>query len=240
MSQTITGTTYKIGFDFTTVDQRNNLDYLQNNNYQLLAYKGASGPNQVTAGIPVWFAEPFANMFGTVEIDYEPLYKVYVYNSAVIGEDTTIKMQILSDAIGLGTELIFNQDGSFTTGPTPVSAGSIMVKNNTAATTPNVTIGLAALINGQYLPFCAFTSTPQGAISMTPHETVCIFAAQTSLKSGSVTAAAASPGCSFSFSAAEQQFELAIADGTYQVVSALGGNDVESVDSGADLTELLN
>ena len=53
------GTIFSIDFDFGSADQRTILDYLQKNNYKLFGYKGASGPNQVSAGLPTWFAEPF-------------------------------------------------------------------------------------------------------------------------------------------------------------------------------------
>src|ERR1700743_3314772 len=97
LDMTATGTTYEITFDFTTADQRAILQQLQAGNYKLFGFKGATGPNQVASGLPCWFAEPFADMFGNVEIDYTPLYKVYVFNKANIGANTTIKMEELSD-----------------------------------------------------------------------------------------------------------------------------------------------
>jgi hypothetical protein len=235
------GTVYKLNFDFTVASQTAVLTELQNAGYKLLGYKGASGPGQVSAGVPVWFAEPFHDMFGIVEIDYQPLYKIYVFNEANIGVNTTIQMQALSIPIGLGTELVFNQNGTFKAGSSTVSPGSIMLTNNTDAGSNDLTIGLAALVNGEYLPFCAFTSSPQDSIEMTPHETVCLFAAQTSLVSGSVTAQAAAPGCSFPLSANDQvNYNLAIADSTYQVISAPGGNLVTPVSSDAALSNYLN
>lgn len=81
LSLTDTDTVYEMGFDFTSAEQRKILEYLQKNNYQLIAYKGASGPNQVSAGLPTWFSVPFGNMFGKVTIDYTPLYKLPKYDS---------------------------------------------------------------------------------------------------------------------------------------------------------------
>ena len=234
-----TDTTYKILFDFTSQDQRTLLQYLQANNYQLLAYKGATGPNQVTAGLPTWFAQPFGSVFGSIEIDYTPQYKVYVYNSTVIGANTTIQMQAISGLVGLGKSLVFNADGSFSPGTVTAPTDGIVLQNNRPAGTPNVTVGLAAYINGQYLPFCAFTSTPQGSVAMTPHESVCLFAAMTSLQSGSVTAVATAPGVSFSFSAAAPVYTLAIAPSTYAVIGS-GSSIVTDVNSGASLAQLLN
>jgi len=227
-------------FNFTSADQRAVLKYLQDNNYKLCGFKGASGPGQVSEGLPCWFAEPFSYMFGNVEIDYTPTYKIYVFNQAVIGSNTTIRMDILSQAIPLGSALTFNQDGSFS-----VSGGGrdgyLILNNNTKPGTPNVTIGLAALVGNQYLPFCAFTSTPQSSTSMQPHETVCLFAAQTSMTSGSVTAVSAAPGASFEFSAVYMNYELAFStDGTYTVVSAPGGLPVTYVPANDNLAQLLN
>lgn len=233
-------TTYSINFDFTDANQKKNLQYLQANNYQLFAYKGASGPKQITSGLPTWFAQPFSEMFGVVEIDYTPRYKVYVFNQAVIGANTTIKMQVLSDEIGLGTALIFNADGSITSTSGSVPADSIQIKNNRPASSTNVTVGLAALINGVYAPFCAFTSTPQGSINMTPHEKICMFAAQVGLQSGSVTAEAAAPGCTFSFSSASIAYDLLVIDGTYGLRNVDGTPYVTQTQSGDSLNQLLN
>jgi len=234
-----TGTVYTLDFDFTSADQKKILDYLQTNNYQLLAYKGATGPKQVTAGVPVWFAEPFADMFGAVEIDYQPQYKVYVYNRATIGANTTIEMEVISGLVGLGQSLIFNQDGSFSPGTASAPAGSIVLQNNTPSGTPNVTVGLAALINNQYLPFCAFTSTPQDSVAMTPQESACLFAAQTALQSGSVTAVATAPGCFFSFSGSQFTYNFAITDSTY-AVHGIDSTNTTPVSSGQELNLVLN
>ena len=240
MSNLTVATTFKIDLDFTSQDQVTILDYLQQNNYTLLAYKGASGPQQVQSGLPTWFAQPFTLLFGQVEIDYQPKYKVYVYNKAQIGANTTIQMQTLSEEVGLGTALTFTEDGRLIRGDGQVPADSIMISNSRIANTPNVTVGLAAWIDGEYAPFCAFTSTPQGSIVMTPHETVCMFAAQTDLQSGSVTGMAAAPGCSFSFSSAAEDYKLTILPHTYQVTSAPGSVSVTPVASGQSLAELLN
>lgn len=236
-------TTYSMNFDFTSSDQRNVLTYLQANNYQLLAYKGADGPNILTVGLPTWFAVPFGNIFGLVDIDYTPMYKVYVFNQAKIAANTTIQMQVLSGELGLGNALTFNQDGSFS-GSGEAPAGSINLKNDRPAGTPNVTVGLAGLVNlptgAQYLPFCAFTLPPQNSITMTPKETVAMFAARVSLQSGNVQAAAAAPGCSFVFSGSDTNFDLMIKDSTYQVTNTPDGAPVTSIDSGEALVPLLN
>lgn len=183
-------TTFSMDFDFTSAEQKKVLTYLQANNYQLLGFKGAKGPNQLAVGVPTWFSVPFGNIFGTVAIDYEPKYKVYVFNKSQIAAYTTIEMQALSSEIALGNGLVFNADGTFTAGTNPVPPGSIALTNNRPAGTPNVTVGLAGLINTpagqQYLPFCAFTLTPQGSINMTPQETIALFAAQVNLQSGNV------------------------------------------------------
>ncbi|MBN2737177.1 MAG: hypothetical protein JXR70_09370 [Spirochaetales bacterium] len=237
-------TTYKINFDFTSSEQRLILDYLQQNQYQLLGYKGAKGTGQITAGVPTWFSVPFGNIFGMVDIDYQPKYKVYIFNKAKIAANTTIEMQSLSVEYGLGTSVIFNQDGSFSTGSESVPADSIRLKNNRPADTPDLTVGLAGLVNlpsgNQYLPFCAFTLPPQNSLNMTPQETICLFAARTALQSGNVQGNAAAPGCEFSFSASTIEYFLQILASTYQVTNVPGTPGVKSVASGETLTKLLN
>lgn len=233
------GTTYKIFFDFTNADQKAILDKLQARGYSLMAFKGASGPNQVSAGLPAWFVVPFNDMLGNVEIDYQPQYMVYAYYSAQIGTDTIIQMQDTSPQIGLGTALALTQDGSFISGTAKAPADSIVLQDSRAAGSPDITIGLAAKIAGEFYPFCAFTSTPQGSLVMTPHENCCLFAARTDLVSGSVTGAIASPGCEFSFSAAAPDFDLAIEDSTFAIVGT-GQSVVTPVSSGQDLAELLD
>jgi hypothetical protein len=236
---TTNGTIFTIDFDFTGAVQNQILSYLQQNNYTLYGFKGATGPNQVTAGLPVWFAEPCQEMFGHVEIDYEPLYKVYVFNQAVIGANTTIQMQAMSAAVPLGTALTFNADGTFSASGT-ATPGLITVANNRPAGTNNVTIGLAAYVNGLYAPFCAFTCTPMGSVSMEPNETVCLFAAQPSLQSGSVIGNAAAPGCTFEFNASTISYNLEFIGSTYGITNAPGGAPVTAISSGASLIQLLN
>ena len=237
-------TTFNMNFDFTSSEQRDVLQYLQENNYQLLGYKGAKGPNQVTAGVPTWFVVPFGYIFGKVNIDYTPKYKVYVYNKANIAAYETIRMQVLSGEIPLGKGLIFNPDGSFSAGTTSVPAASIMLINNRPSGTPNITVGLAGLVNlptgSIYLPFCAFTLTPQASINMTPMETICLFAARTNLQSGNVQAMAAAPGCSFSFSSSIVSYDLEIRDGIYEITNVPGKPMVKGVNSGAALIQLLS
>lgn len=233
------GTIFTIDFDFTGSVQNQILSYLQENGYTLYGFKGASGPSQVTTGLPVWFAEPCQEMFGQVEIDYEPLYKVYVFNQAVIGANTTIQMQAMSVELPLGTAITFNADGTFsTTGA--ATPGLITVFNNRPAGTSNVTIGLAAYVNGDYAPFCAFTCTPQGSVSMEPNETICLFAAQPNLQSGSVVGNAAAPGCTFEFNASSISYKLAFIGSTYGITNAPGGASVTEISSGASLIQLLN
>lgn len=232
-------TIFTIDFDFNLSDQKEALRFLQENGYKLLGFKGATGPNQVTAGMPVWFAEPFGEMFGDVEIDYEPLYKVYVYNKATIGAYTTIQMQALSPEFSLGTAVKFQQDGTFSEIGDALP-GTISVLNDRPDGTENVTIGLAAKINGVYQPFCAFMSTPQGSISMAPNEKVCLFAAQTDLTSGSVTAQSTAPGCTFEFNANAVHYDLRVLPSTYGITSTADGLPVTNIGSGDSLLQLLN
>ncbi|MEM9822196.1 MAG: hypothetical protein AAF985_14030 [Bacteroidota bacterium] len=234
-------TAFNIDFDFTSATQKKILQHLQNNGYKLMGYKGAKGAGQVTAGLPTWFAIPYMDMFAKVDINYEPLYKVYVSQQSEIGPNTTLNVSAMSKEFPLGTSLAFNPDGSFsidTTNPAP--AGTISLLNNRPSSTPKVTVGLAAKVNGNFSPFCAFTLTPQGSVNMEPLEKVCLFAAQTSLQSGSVVGQAAAPGCTFEFSESAIDYSLEMIPNTYGIQAAPGGIPVAEISSGASLTQLLN
>jgi len=232
-----TATTYDINFDFSSIPAKAILADLQGGKYQLMGYKGASGPGQVSVGLPTWFSLPFTDvMGGKLDVLYTPTYLVYYFDSIDIDENTVIQMSGQSQPVTLGTELILDSLGNFTVG-TGGSAGTIQLKNNRPSGTPNLTVGLAASVNGKYAPFCAFTITPLGSIEMTPHENVCLFASQLSLASGTVTASAATPGVMFSFLPGTQTYDLAIAPSTYAVVSA--GAATKPLDSG-DALNMLN
>ncbi|MCD2259933.1 hypothetical protein [Psychroserpens luteolus] len=233
------GTIYKIDFDFSSQSQQSILRYLQANQYKLFGFKGASGPNQITAGLPAWFAEPYIDMFGRVEIDYEPLYKVYVYNRANIGLNTTIQMEALSTEVPLGTAVTFNYDGSFSTTPNG-PAGAISVFNARAAGTSDLTVGLAAKVNGRYAPFCAFNATPQANIWMRPNEKIALFAEQMDLVSGSVVNSGTNPGCTFEFSNSAIQYNLEMVPSTYGITNAPNGLPVKGIRAGTSLFQLLN
>lgn len=237
----MSATVYTIDFDFSSSSQNTILKYLQDNNYKLMGYKGASGPNQVTSGLPTWFAEPFINMLPITEIEYEPLYKVYVSDQEVIGANTTVKVSAMSNEYPLGTSLIMDSAGNFTTNPAdPAPAGTITIQNGRPAGTPNVTVGLAAKVNGEYSPFCAFTCTPEGSVNMAPTEKVCLFAAQTNLVSGSVVGATTTPGCSFDFDSSNIAYSLEMIPSTFGITNVSGTSSVAPVGSGASLVQLLN
>ncbi|RLJ33768.1 hypothetical protein CLU97_3255 [Chryseobacterium sp. 7] len=230
---------YSINFDFTSADQRRILQYLQANGYQLLGYKGATGPNQITSGVPTWFAMNFTEMFGMAEIDCEPQYKVYVFNKEVIQPNTTIQMQALSQEISLGTSLVFHPDGSFTTnGSAP--EGTINVRNERPAGTPALTIGIAGKVNGRFQPFCGFTCNAKGEVNMQPNENIVLLAAQSNTYSGSVAGNTTTSGCQFMFSARNIEYDLEIVAGTYGITSSPGAAPVDPVPAGQSLIQLLN
>jgi hypothetical protein len=194
-------------------------------------------------GLPTWFSVPFGELFGLVEIDYTPKYKVYVFQSAEIAPYTTIHMQSLSNEVGLGTALQFNADGAFTQASGQTQPDSIILTNNRPAGTANLTVGLAAEVNlpsgKQFLPFCAFSITPQATIVMTPQEKIALFAAQVDLQSGSVVGQAVAPGCSFSFGPTQQNYNLTILPSTFQVTNAPTGAIVSPIPSGQGIIPLL-
>jgi len=240
-TQLTSETIYSMDFDFTSASQKDVLKYLQENGYMLLAYKGATGPSQVSAGLPTWFSVPFGNIFGVVGIDYTPQYKVYVFNRATIAANTTIRLEVLSSEIGLGTSLNFTQDGSFTDAGSS-RPGTITIHNQRPKSTPNITVGLAGLVNlptgSQYLPFCAFTLTPLGSIEMAPTEQVAMMAAQVNLQSGNVQANASAPGCTFTFDSSNIDYKLMIQNSTYTITNQPGSKPVGALSSGAALSFL--
>ncbi|MCB8836509.1 hypothetical protein [Aurantimonas sp. VKM B-3413] len=237
-------TTFTIDFDFNSADQNKVLSALQQGNYNLIGFKGAMGPSQIAAGVPAWFVVPFGNMFGQTQIQYEPQYKVYIFNSAQIAAQTTITMQSLSNPMGLSSAVTFTSTGQFATGGVDgVPADSIGVLNDRPASTPAVTVGLAGLVTTptgqQYLPFCAFTLPPQNSIIMKPLEQVLLVAAQLNLTSGNVQANLSAPGCKFAFDATNQDYPLIIKPGTFEITGAPGKAPTIPVGSGSSVA-LIN
>lgn len=239
-------TAYTIDFDFTSADQKAILGQLQAANYTLLGYKGAVGPNQVTAGVPTWFAVPFSNMFGIVDITYTPMYKIYVYNKSQIAANTTIQMQSISGEMPLGNALTFQADGSFVSGGVQnVPSDSLALFNSRPAGTSSVTVGLAGLVNlpdgtSQYLPFCAFTLNPQNSIVMKPLETILLVAAQLNLQSGNVQASVSAPGCTFSFSSSAIEYDLQVLPSSFAITNVAGTAPVLPVSSGSTIGTIIN
>lgn len=238
-------TTFTMEFDFNSADQKAVLTSLQAQGYSLLAYKGAVGPNQLTAGVPTWFSVPFGTMFGLVDINYTPLYKLYVTTQGNIAANTTIVMQSISSALPLGSAQTFNSDGSFVSGGVQnVPVDSLGLFNNRPAGTPPLTVGLAGLVNtpsgSQYLPFCAFTLNPQGSIMMKPLETILLVAAQQNLQSGNVQANVSAPGCTFAFSASTIEYDLQVMASTYAITNIPGTPSVLPVSSGSTIGTIVN
>lgn len=234
------GTTlFTINFDFTSSDQQEILRDLQANSYKLVGYKGASGPNQVSSGVPTWFSIYYYEMFGSEDIYCEPKYKVYVYNKGVVDSNTTIQMHAISDEVPLGTAVTFHQDGSFSA-TTGAPAEAITVKNERGAGTSDITIGLAAEVEGRFQPFCAFTCAPQGEVIMEPNENIVLFAAQTDTVPGSVTKYTTGSGCNFAFSAQNVKYELEMIHRNYGIRNVPGKAPVKSIPRGTSLAELLN
>lgn len=230
---------FSINFDFTSGEQNKILQHLQTNVYKLMGYKGATGSHQITSGVPAWFAIDYSSMFGLVDIDYKPEYKVYVFNKSVIAANTTIQMQALSQEIPLGTAVSFHPDGSFSIRGT-APEGVIIVRNERALDTPDLTVGLAARVNGQFLPFCAFTSMAQRQVSIEPNENIVLFAAQTSMREGYVTSNTIAQGCECMFSDKNTKYDLQMIRGTYGITNAPGGTLVDKISSGQSLIQLFN
>ncbi|MGC5700744.1 hypothetical protein J4P02_11160 [Pseudomonas sp. NFXW11] len=238
-------TTFVMDFDFTSADQKAVLSSLQAQGYSLMGYKGAVGPNQLTVGVPTWFSVPFGTMFGLVDIDYTPQYKLYVTTQSNIAANTTIQMQSISGQLPLGSAQTFNSDGSFVAGGVQnVPAGSLGLFNNRPAGTPPLTVGLAGLVSTpagvNYLPFCAFTLNPQGSIIMTPLETILLVAAQQGLQSGNVQATVSAPGCTFEFNSSTIEYDLQILPSTFAITNRPNTPSVLPVSSGSTIGTIIN
>jgi len=206
--ETLNETIYKAAFDFGSLEQYQILQELQFNGYKLMGYKGASGPNQITCGLPTWFSESFTKMYGQIEIDCEPLYRVYVFEETDVRTYTTIEMQILSDEYPLGTALVLNSDGSFSVQEGSAPKGTITVLNDRPTGSKNITIGLASKILDQYAPFCAFNSIAQDTVCMRPNDKICLFIAQTNIAEGSMVKNLTGLGCTFEFNSSDVQYNL--------------------------------
>lgn len=238
-------TTFTMEFDFNSADQKAVLSELQLQKFNLLAYKGAVGPNQLTVGVPTWFSVPFGSIFGLVDIDYTPKYKLYVTTQGDIAANTTINMQSISTELPLGSAQTFNADGSFVSGGVQnVPVDSLGLFNNRQSGTPPLTVGLAGLVTtptgSNYLPFCAFTLNPQNSIMMTPLETILMVAAQQNLQSGNVQANVSAPGCTFVFSAATIEYDLQVLASTYAITNLPGTPSVLPVSSGSTIGTIVN
>lgn len=236
-------TTFKIDFDFTSADQKTILEELQAQGYTLLGYKGATGANQVTSGVPTWFSLPFTALFGQVEIDYTPKYKVYVSTQTTIDQNTVIQMAASSSPTELGSALTFDRDGSFVAGGVDnVPPASLGLFNNSM---DKVTVGLAGLVNlpggaQAYQPFCAFTLNASGAIIMTPLDNILLVASQRDLQSGNVQATVSAPGCSFTFTNSTIEYDLQMVDKTFAITNQPNKAPVIPVSSGATISTIVN
>ncbi|WP_347218461.1 hypothetical protein [Chryseobacterium sp.] len=232
-------TLFSMNFDFSTGQQKEILNDLQRNNYKLVGYKGATGNNQITVGVPTWFSIVYSGVFGTLEIDYEPKYKLYAYHRSHIDINTTIVMEELSEEISLGTGMTFNSQARFVkTSDAP--EGVITVNDSRPAGSPSLIIGLAAKVDGRHLPFCAFTSSPQEIITIEPNEKTALFALQTNMTPGSLADHINNPGCCFMFSDQNMKYDLQMIPDTYGIENVPGKLPVEPVSPGSSLIQLFS
>jgi hypothetical protein len=229
---------FSMNFDFRSREQQEILNSLQKERYKLVGYMGASGTNQVISGVPTWFVIDYTSVFGVLKINYEQIYKVYVYRRSDITVNTKIIMEVLSDVVTLGSEATFNPDGTF---PTTLGApGVITVKNNRPGDSSPITVGLAAYMNGIFLPFCAFTCAAQETVSIIPDEKIALFASQTNATPGSMAGQAHEFGCTFRFSDQNMNYDLQMVQTTFGIKNIPGTFPVEQVAPAASLAPILN
>lgn len=233
------GTVFNVNFDFTNAEQAAILQELIQAGFTLYGFKAAGGAGQIASGVPVWFTRDYKNIFGMLNINYTPKFKVYIGNSIKVGPDTIITSDKMSPEVPLGTAVTVDRFGNFSTVPGGAPDGTIELINDRPADTDMLTVGLAALVDGEFRPFCAFESRPGSTISMEPRENVLLFAAQTNLVSGSVVANTAAPGCLFPLDSAHIQYSLEMIPGTLGMRSVSGGLPVTPTVSQENIGILL-
>lgn len=208
MPKTVNMTEYRTIFDFDLTQQDEILKELQTYGYQLIGYKGATGTNQITSGLPTWFSESFIEMVGQIEIDHEPVYKVYAYEESDLEQYRQIEMDFLSEECALGSKISLNKDGSFSILNDSAPKGCIQLIDNRPTGCKRIIVGLASKIIGRYAPFCAFYSSSQEIINMEPNDRICLFTSQTNISAGTVIKNLLGMGCSFEFSSSEKFYNL--------------------------------
>lgn len=206
--EVLRATEYNAIFNFEYPPQLEILEELQINGYKLLAYKGATGSNQIKSGLPTWSSESFIEMFGRIEIDHQPLYKVYVYEENDLDEYSLIEMQFQSDICPLGTIIQLNPDYSFSLISENGNKDSIKLIDNRPYDSKKITVGLASMIIGKFSPFCAFELCAQGEVIMKPNNKICLFTAQTDICRNQIVQNLTGMGCTFEFDEMHKQFNL--------------------------------
>ncbi len=208
MLETACETVYRAIFDFGLTEQDEILKDLQTGGYHLCGYKGATGTNQITSGLPTWFSESFIEMVGLIEIEHEPVYKVYVYEESELKQYQQIEMNYLSDEYALGSIISLNKDGGFSIISSSAPKGCIQLIDNRQDGSKKIIIGLASKIIGRYAPFCAFYSSSQEVITMKPNNQICLFSSQTHIIAGTVIRNLLGMGCSFEFKSTDKFYQL--------------------------------
>ena len=232
------GFSYDIAVEFTRAYQRHLLTYLCQHQFQLLAYRGASGPQPLRAGLPTWFAESFCGFVEPIRLNCQPCYKVYVSRQTEFGFGDVVQPDLVSGTLTLGTTLVLDPAGRLRRSQEPAPAGSVALRNEMAAGTGPVTVGLAAPINGEYRPFCAFRCDSQQEAVLTPHDEVALFAAPASLRSGTLVSHLDAPGSLLTFTNHTPFYTLTMRDDSHTLV-ADWPTLATPVAAGASLARLL-
>jgi len=233
-------TAYRAIFNFNSMYQREVLKELKTNGYQLIGYKGATGTNQITTGLPTWFSESFNRMGDLIEIEHEPTYKVYVYEQSELKQYKQIEVDFLSEECALGSVISLNNDGSFTVLNNLAPKGSIQVIDNRDKDGKRIIVGLASKIMGKYTPFCAFYSSAQESINIEPNNKICLFTCQTFIGTGTVIQNLMGMGCSFEFCSTETSYNLEMTRLPWGIQQSDLKNNVFVKFPNQDLRRILN
>ena len=213
------GFSYDIEVEFTHAYQRHLLTYLCQHQFQLLAYRGASGPQPLRAGLPTWFAKSFCGLVGPIQLSCQPRYKVYVCRQTKFELGDIVQPDLVSGALAPGATLVLDPAGRLRRSSEPAPAGSIALRNEMAAGTGAVTVGLAAPINGEYWPFCAFRCESKQEAVLTPHDEVALFAAPASLQPGTLVSHLDAPGSLLPFTSHTPFYTLTMRDDSHTLVA---------------------
>jgi len=239
MRNAVNKTIYRAIFNFGLPKQNKILKEMYTHGYHLIGYKGATGTNQISEGLPTWFSRSFMELLNTNEIIHEPVYKVYVYEENDMNQYVQIKMDYLSEECDLGSSVSFNSQGEFSIQKDSAPEGCIQLIDNRPSGSKRIIVGLASKIMDQFSPFCAFSSSKE-IITMEPNNKICLYTAQTSLIEGTIIRNLLGMGSSFEFDSNNNQYELELTRMPWGIAQTDYNEKINIQFPNQDLSHILN